>query len=369
MARSAPRPQPIEIELAGASLQLRGDNAELLEYARVHLAPLGRSTAAEPAIESELRWHEGAPPERAARHPQLGGMERLDRDLYRGEGQLLWFRIDELPDLHLQFHWDGRRLRVEGDYYHRLSKRASSDRLKRLVYRSRVPQLRQRRFTTLLYYLVYYPCFWWLERQRDLHPIHAAGVELDGRVVLLAGPSGVGKSTLSTGLAALPGARLLSDTFILHKGTTARPVCEPLLLDRFSREWIGAGAERLQPIDWRYCLGRDGFHWPREHQSGGGEVKLLLFPHRAARPGLRRVEPQAAHARISSGDFIINDLRRYWAFAAVLEMLDPTLLVAARERNLAELTAAVPCHEIGLTREVGREALAAQVRQLAAASG
>lgn len=366
MARQAPRPRPIDVDLAGASLRLTTDHAELAEYAGVHLDPL-TTPCGEPAIEAELRWHEGAPPERSARHPELGGMERLDRDLYRGEGRLAWFRIDELPDLVLQFHWDGHRLRVDGDYYHRLSKRAGRDRLKRLVYRSRVPALRRRRFTTLLYYLVYYPCFWWLERRRDLHPIHAAGVEIDGRIVLLAGPSGVGKSTLSAGLASLPGAALLSDTFVLHRGATARPVREPLLLDRWSRDWIGAGAGRLRPIEWRYCLGRDGFHWPRERLSGGGEVALLLFPHRAARHGLRRVEARTAHARISSGDFIINDLRRYWAFAAVLEMLDPTLLVSARERHLAELTAAVPCYEIGLTAEVGREAVGAQIRRLVAA--
>jgi len=60
-------------------------------------------------------------------------------------------------------------------------------------------------------------------------------------------------------------------------------------------------------------------------------------------------------------DLIVNDLRRYWAFAAVLELLDPTPLVAQREASLAELVANVPVYEIGLTPDLTREQMAALV--------
>lgn len=352
----------LSVELAGARGRVRSAYEPFARYAAVHLAPL-RAEDGDSAVEATLRWHEGAPPgPRSAACPWIAGMERIDRDLYRDETRLSWFRVDELPDLFLHFRLDGHRLFVEGDYYHRLSKGAQRDRVKRLLYRRRLTAMRQRRFTTLLYYLVYYPLFWWLERRRGLHPIHAAGVETPDGVIVLAGPSGVGKSTLAAGLAGnIPGARLLSDTFLLHDGVTVHPVREPLLLDEWSRRWIGEAAGLLRPIPWQYCLGREGFHWPANRLSEGGPADLLLFPHRAPQAAWRAVAASQAHGRISAADFIINDLRRYWAYAAVLEMLNPCPLMFERERSLAALVDAVPCYELGLTRDVAVSEVAAVI--------
>lgn len=347
-------PGPVRVELGGVGIEFSTDNAALTEYAARHLEPLANA-AAVPSIRARLQWHEGNPSgPREQRIPELASMERLDRDLYRGGDVVRWFRIDELPDLELRFAWDGQNLQVDGTFHYRLSKDAKRDFLKRLVYKRRLPGLRQRRFTTLLYYLVYYPAFWWLERQHGFHPIHAAGFELDDRLIVLPGPSGVGKSTLSAGMAAFPGGRFLSDTFLLHRGAEVLPVREPLLVDSWSRQWMGEGATALQPIDWRYCLDRGGFHFDPQRISPGGTADLVVFPHRSPTPGLQELSPRQAHARISSADFLINDLRRYWAYAAVLETFDPSLLVEAREESLRQLTAAVPCYDLGLTRELDR---------------
>jgi len=211
------------VRLGDLEASLTSTCAPFMAYAAAHVVPLRIADQTTPRVQAVLRWHEGSPPrDRLAADPTLRHMERLDRDLYRGATQLAWFRIDELPNLHLRFTWDGELLHVDGDYYHRLSADPRRDWLKRVLFSRRLPALRRRRFTTLLYYLLYYPAFWWLERHQDLHPIHAAGVEIGNTVVVLAGPSGVGKSTLVTGLAATPVAQLLSDTFLLQRGTTVQ---------------------------------------------------------------------------------------------------------------------------------------------------
>jgi hypothetical protein len=343
----------VEIDLAGVSARLTSDDAVFRDYARLHLAPLRRRGEGPTVVDAELRWHDGPPPRQ--RDADLAGLERVDRDLYRGDGRLAWFRIDELPGLQLRCRWNGDHLDVTADYYHSLSPNPRRDRLKRWVYASRVEELRRRRFTTLLYYVLYYPCFWWLERRCDLHPIHAAGVEVDGAVVVLAGPSGVGKSTLSTGLSASPGVRFLSDTFLLQRGTTVRAVPEPLLLDAWSQKWIGPAATLMEPIAWRYCLGRDGFHWPAERASRGGSAQLIVVPHRAPQHYVRPLSASQARGHIDAGNFLVNDLRRYWAFAAAFEMLDPSPLAAARAKEIEALTASVPSYEVGLTAELSRE--------------
>lgn len=339
----------LRIALAGLPATLNSDHAEFIAYAGEHLSPLRSLETEPPAVEATLTWHETSPPEdRRAAYPDIAAMDRIDRDVYRNATEIAWFRIDELPSLHLRFAWDGRCLRVHGDFFVYLSRNPYRDWLTRGLRRGYLDRLRRRRFTTLLYYLLYYPCFWVLERTRDLHPIHAAGVELHGSVVVLAGPSGVGKSTMVTGLAGEPCARLLSDTFLLHCGAAVCAVPEPLLLDAWSQRWLGDAAKNLSSIPHRYCLSRNGFHWPAQRSSAGGVGRLLLFPQRSDAHYLRPLSPANARGRLSASNLIVNDLRRYWAFASVLELLDPTPLVLAREQQLAKLTAAVPAFELGI---------------------
>jgi hypothetical protein len=355
----------ISVRLAGVEATLRTDAAEFADYARVHLAPVRATLTGPPRVAATLYLHDGVPPQRLHADPELARMQRIDRDLYRGEQCLTWFRIDDFPGLQLRFDWDGERLAIRADHYLQLSKTAGRDWLKRVIYRRSLPGMRRRRFTTLLYYLLYYPCFWWLERHRDWHPIHAGGVEMEDGVVVVAGPSGVGKSTLVTALAASADARLLSDTFLLHRGRGVRSVPEPLLLDGWSQSWLGGDAALLRPIDHRYCLERNGFHWPQERLSEGGRIRLLLFPQRAPEMNVRPLSVEQAQGRIRAGDLIVNDLRRYWAYAAALELLDPNLLVRAREESLAALVSSVPIFEVAIDGAVGCADMVRLVRQLA----
>jgi len=351
--------------LAGATFRFRTDAPDLSAYARTHLANLITAPGPAPSIDAILHWHEGQPPrDRVAAFPHLADMERVDRDLYVTPGHLHWFRIDDFRDLFLRLTWRDGRLTVEGDFFYRLANDRHRDRAKRLLYRKRVALLRRRRFTTLLYYLVYYPCWWWLEQTQDMHPIHAAGVRIGTNVVLIGGASGVGKSTLAVALAMQPGARLLSDSFVLHDGSDVFAVREPVLLDVWSRRWLGTEADALQPIEWRYCLNRNGYHLPPQRLAAGGRAGLLLFPRRAPKIYVRRISSEQAHQRMSAADLIINDLRRYWALGAITEQMVPGRLMPRREAQLARLTAQVPCYELGLRGEMSCRATVGSIMEL-----
>lgn len=75
-------------------------------------------------------------------------------------------------------------------------------------------------------------------------PLHAAAVARDGQGLVLAGPPGAGKSTLTTALAAR-GMRILSDNIVLVGGDGLWPFAEPVKLDDRSRAL--AGAEGVDP--------------------------------------------------------------------------------------------------------------------------
>lgn len=351
--------------ISSARFRFETDAPELAAYATEHLSPLSAAGHESVAVSSVLRWHDAQPPRRETLGIDLDLFARVDRDLYVSDTRAIWLRVDDLRDLVLRFNLEGERLQVEGDFYFRVGNSAWRDRLRRAVSPRQVDAMRRRRFTTLLSYLVYYPCWWWLEHLRDLHPIHAGGVEVDGKVILLAGASGVGKSTLTVALAGLANARLLSDSFVLQSGGDVWAVPEPILIDDWSRRWVGAAADLLEPMNFPYMLGRRGHLFPRNKRVDHGRAGLLVFPRRAPEPSVHRLSPDQAHQRLSAVDMIINDLRRYFAFAAVLEQLAPGGLVAHREANIARLTSEIPCYEIGLTKNMtSQEATETIVRLL-----
>lgn len=347
----------LEFDLARTRVRFRCGFAPLAEYAKAHFAPVLGAPPRRAAvqIDAELHWHEGHPPADAARaYPEVRGCERLDRDLWAGSGTLVWLRVDDMRDLHLRFRWDGEALGVRGDYYHRLSTNRRADSIRRLVYRRQINSFRRKRFTRLLYYLVYYPLFWWLEHERDTHPLHAAAVATTAGGLLLAGPSGVGKSTLTTALGACDGAKILSDTFVGHRGTELWAIPEPLLLDPWSIQWLGEASSALTGVPHEYALGRDGYAIPRDRFTERCEATVVVLPRRAPTHFVRPVAAGEAAARIDAYDDIVNDLRRYRPLAAVLELLAPKGLARARLKSLEELTSSVPCYELGLTQTLTR---------------
>lgn len=347
--------------VAGVSFELSCSEPGLASYAQAHLAASLDHGSEDPSVQSTLRWHEGMPPRGRQVWPDA---DRVDRDLYVSGNRLAWFRVDDLRDLFISMTWEQGRLQVEGDFYFRLGNTPWSDRLRRLRQGRQAQALRRRRLPTLVSYLVYYPCWWWAEERQGFHPIHAAGVSTPRGVVLLAGASGVGKSTLATALAAAPDAQLLGDSFVLHHGDEVRAVHEPILLDAWSRAWLGPRGDQLQAMQQPYMLQRSGYQMHPEHRAEKGRAVLLLFPRRSKQPYLRAISPQLAQQRLSAGDLIINDLRRYFAFAAVLEHLAPRGLVARREAHLGQLAASVPAYELGLTEDLSCDASVQRVRDL-----
>src|SRR5262249_26325620 len=114
----------------------------------------------------------------------------------------------------------------------------------------------------------------------------------------------------------------------------------------------------------QFGLQRRGYHLPTDRIADSGRAALLLFPRRAAEPYVRPMTAKQAHQRISAADLIINDLRRYWAFAAIMEQLSPAGLVARREEHLVRLTNGVACYELGIAPEATRSAVAEIILQL-----
>jgi hypothetical protein len=309
----------VTVRIQGVRVDFSSDLEPLNSFARSHFAESQTGApppGSEAAIKARLEWIEGAPPRREYGELEPGKM-RLDRDIEMGRGEIAWSRIDDFSDLHLRFFPAENQLRLAGRHFFFLSRRPLSDRMKKAWYRSRLPTLRKKRFSTILYYMIYYPTFWWLER-RGLFPLHAAAVDLAGTGMVFCGLPGCGKSTLSLALLSSPGARLLSDNIIFYGRDRVFSCPEPVLVDDPSVELIGDAGSALHPLGRRHVFGRSWCHVEPERLVDQTVPRLFFFVGLGEKTALRPLSGEEAIQRFASANWIAQELRRYLVYRSVL---------------------------------------------------
>jgi hypothetical protein len=185
--------------------------------------------------------------------------------------------------------------------------------------------------------LLNYPALWWAGTQA-LAPLHVSVVEVDGVVVVLAGPGGVGKSTL-VAQALSRGARATCDNLATCDGDVAHGLREPL---------------RLAVSDGGSTSGARTTHGRRETAWTGRVASLrpdlvVVVRRGGAAPGVRDIEPDVARRALVAGTYAAGELRRFWGLTAVLGLatgrgpVQPAVDEVARR-----LTSRLPCLELEL---------------------
>jgi hypothetical protein len=182
--------------------------------------------------------------------------------------------------------------------------------------------LRARARLLLRAVLLQYPALW-RSQQRGRAPLHASvcglgaaggglgaagGLGAGGdQTVLLAGPGGVGKSTLVHG-ELLNGALSTCDNLCVSDGQSAWGVVEPL---RLPAEAHGAQGRRMPH-------GRREAAWPR--RADQMRPARLVVLARGGVPAVTPCDPAVAARYLVAGTYMAGELRRYWAFAATLAL-------------------------------------------------
>ncbi len=173
--------------------------------------------------------------------------------------------------------------------------------------------------------LLRYPALWAAgTRAPSRAPLHAsactAGV---GGVALLAGPGGVGKSTLvAKELAA--GGNAIGDNVCVSDGASAWGVVEPLRVEGGTSAGLpwtallrsparSAGGRRMQH-------GRREAHMPGRVASLAPDRLVVLRRGVSATASVQPCSPEAGARALVAGTYMAQELRRYWAFAATLAL-------------------------------------------------
>lgn len=159
--------------------------------------------------------------------------------------------------------------------------------------------------------LLQYPALW-RGQQRGRAPLHAAacGTGPGGQTVLLAGPGGVGKSTLVHG-ELRRGAIASCDNLCVSDGRFTWGVAEPLRVPA-GRGLSGRGR--------RMPHGRREAPWPSRADRLAPDQMVVLVRGGSGAPTVTCCEPAEAAMHLSAGTYMAGELRRYWGFAATLAL-------------------------------------------------
>ncbi|NIH83914.1 hypothetical protein [Amycolatopsis granulosa] len=152
--------------------------------------------------------------------------------------------------------------------------------------------------------LLQYPALWWAGR-RGRVPVHAAAVTAAGTVPLLAGPGGMGRSTLLLDAVA-GGEQACSDNLCVSDGDQVYGVVEPVRVE-------GGGGRRM-------AYGRRERGLPGRIGVLRPDRLVVLSRTGAGQPVVRPLAATAAAEALTAGTYMAGELRRYWAFAATLAL-------------------------------------------------
>jgi hypothetical protein len=262
-----------------------------------------------------------------------------------GQGEIAWSRIDDFTDLRLRFLREGDRLRLTGQHFFSLSRTLLRNQIKKTWYRSSLSLFRQQRFSTILYYMIYYPSFWALECQ-GLFPLHAGAVDLAGTGIVFCGFPGCGKSTLSLGLLALPEARLLSDNIIFFDREKVFSCPEPVLADERSLKLVANAGSLLRSLGRQHGYGRSWHHVDSVRLVAQTIPRLFLFVGLGHKTTLRRLSGEEACQRCASANLIAKEIRRYLVYRSVLSLLNTESLRQDDMSTMRALFGQGECYEL-----------------------
>lgn len=186
--------------------------------------------------------------------------------------------------------------------------------------------------------MLQYPVLWWAGVKGGV-PVHVSALSMDGEGVVLAGPGGVGKSTLLAD-AMSAGAQAVSDNLCVCFGSTLYGVLEPLR--------TAGGTGRRMPHGRR----ETGWTARLEHVVAG----RILVLHRGSETEADIVPIRSGEAArvIAAGTYAAGELRRYWAFASTLALgtglgpAHPPVVGSA-----GDLAHGIPCSKLQLPATPG----------------
>ena len=301
-------------ELHGIRVDLRSSSPEAAAYVRAHLGPAATDPHDEPDLLIDLEWTMGAGTTAA---PEVRG-EAVGRYLRESGGRLRWSRVIGFDGLVMEAGRTGSTTGIRAS-----CKYVPRDALSRLRYMkpARREKKTNRTLFKMLYYALYFPLAWSLERSRGWEILHASAVEKGGKGLVLAGHGGAGKSTLALSMLADPEVKFISDNLIFHDGSSVYSLPEPVRLDGSSLEAIRGGGYMPEVTGLpRSAHPKQTFRVEPGRTAHSASVRTVALLRFTANSFLRPLDPSEASAHLVGARDLVKEVEAYRSVAAFLSM-------------------------------------------------
>jgi len=334
----------VTVEMQGVRLQLRSAYKELVDYVPLHL-PDHVVEGGDPHITLDVEWREGKDADPLLQFPGQERLDRIGKRLLAGPDSLVWTDTLRMKNLVLRFALQGEHLHIDAIFLYNPRQKKVEEQ----------PNYRFRKMFSLMSWFVYMPMAWYLEHFRGLYLMHASGLDLNGRGVVIGGVGGVGKTTTGVSLLA-QGARLVSENLIFHDAERLYSCYEPIRLDDNSVDILGERRDILTVA--RIPEGsnhKNLYQVDRARAVVESVAASALFLPRFTQEGfVRPMQIDDCMERLIAFNDLTREVNDYYWFAATLNVLWPTpRSLQRREETLRTLLQNISLWELGIDRSEG----------------
>ncbi len=354
--RSEPTTHRIGVGMHGVKLNLACNYSKLCDYVVCLFESAIGPVWKHPDLEVTGVWRTEPLSDAAGPMFATNGLDSFGKYMKLSNDALVWFDPHRDQELQLRFSRCNGAFEFDVDYTYLPSP-------KKLA---RYPDYEQRKFFSLLQYLVYFPIAWFLERTRGWRLFHASAVATADRALLIAGPGGVGKSTTCLALVGSAGMTFLTENLLFSDGERIYPVPEPIRLTDESLELL-----RDQPIDLEDLSALVGsrkhksvFRLPMTARTSAARPAAVFIPQFSRTGFVRQIPAAIASELLGATNRLTLELNEYDAYTAALDLLWPQAGNAQRRLQVVErLTASTPCYALGIDRAAGVEAVVERISE------
>ncbi len=326
--------QDTDLALLGIRLRFRSEHAELQDFIEAFTGLSAPGTErSEPHIHVTLKFNENFSKDNT--------YHKISRNIWLGDSAAFISEIERFPGLSLS-------VRVDKDilYVNAFLSEKNPDFLRKVLYSLGffTPQ-NTFKFIGIIYYLIYFPYLYYLERFRNLCLLHAGAFEYRQQGVILAGLGGVGKSTFSLGTLSLDGGKILSDNLIFHDTQKIYPFPEPITVNPNMTTILGQLEQFLIPQHIASSHNRMYYHIKPELFSPNAIPKYLVWLQWGNGNKLVPLEKKTCVKALLNINLLAKELREYYVLAAAFDLaFSQSLSPNSYSENLSALLSKLDCY-------------------------
>ena len=272
---------------------------------------------------------------------QKKNYNKISRNIWIGDYSIFISKIERLPGLSINAQLKNDKL-----YINAVFEDITINLLKKILsFKRNYQQQKQFLLIGLIYYLIYFPYLYYLERFNNLSLLHAGAVKYKQNGIILSGLGGIGKSTFAFGTLLLDECKFLSDNLIFYDKKNIYPFPEPIALNPKSLNMLNNIDKILIKKDIASTHGRMFYQINPNFFSDQAIPQYLFWLQWGNENKLISFDKERCVKNLLDINLLANELREYYIFAATLDLafsksLPPDLYY----KNLSKLLSNVDCY-------------------------